>query len=755
MRAYIRSLLTDAWDVVAVGNGEEALTAAIDHPPDLILSDVMMPKLDGFGLIARLRENQRTRQVPVLLLSARSGEESRIEGLRAGADDYLVKPFSAKELLARIQTHLQIGRFKAAAERERAKLSAVFAQAPVGIALLEGPEHVFAMANPVYFSLLFGEPRDFVGKPVREAVPESVSQGFVALLDRVYSTGEPFVGDEMPLDLIQKDGTFQRFYLNFVYQPLRDADDRVHGIVAVIHDVTERVLSRVVIEQSESRYRTLAESLPQLVWTCSADGRCDYLSQQWVDYTGMAEDDQPDFGWLNHAVHPDDRDRIHTHWLGAVRGEHGYDIEFRIRRHDGAYRWFKTRATPLQDSAGRIASWFGTCTDIQDRKEAEARVIFERNQLETIFQRSPAAMALWVGPDLVFGKVNPRYQAIFPDRQLQGRPFLDACPEFRDQAFPGLVQHVLKTGEDFVGREVLARHADSVDGPPVDHYYDFSYLRINDSDGNPYGVYDHAIDVTDRVRDRRSLEESKQRLERMVTDLEQERDLRDQFVSMLSHDLRSPLQAAKMSAHLICRTVGDSEVAQKFGGRIIENISRADEMIRNLLDANRLKAGERLAIEFERCDLNGVAADTLADLTTLHGDRFILRADSSIEGYWGRGELRRVFENLCGNAVKYGAPHRPVRVTLLRHDDRVTIEVQNEGKPITASDQVKLFQPFKRIEGADPAGPTVGWGLGLTLVKGIVEAHGGYVTVRSDPGTGTLFLATLPLDSRGPPLKPP
>jgi CheY-like chemotaxis protein len=94
MRAYIRSLLADEWDVVAVGNGEEALSAAIDQPPDLILSDVMMPKLDGFALIARLRENSRTKHVPVILLSARSGEESRIDGLRAGADDYLVKPFS-------------------------------------------------------------------------------------------------------------------------------------------------------------------------------------------------------------------------------------------------------------------------------------------------------------------------------------------------------------------------------------------------------------------------------------------------------------------------------------------------------------------------------------------------------------------------------------------------------------------------------------------------------------------------------------
>ena len=749
MRAYIKSLLADTCDLVLVSNGEEAFTAACDHPPDLILSDVMMPRLDGFELIARLRQNAPTKDVPVVLLSARAGEESRIEGLRAGADDYLVKPFSAKELLARIETHLQIGRFKAAAARERGKLYAVFAQAPVGIALLEGPEHVFSIANPVYCAMLFGGPRDFIGQRVQDAVPESVSQGFVALLDRVYRTGEAFVGNEMPIDLVQQNGTRRRLYLDFVYQPLRDTNDHVQGIVAVIHDVTERVANRMAIEESEKRYRTLTESLPQLVWTWRADGQCDYLSQQWLDYTGAEAQQHFNLGWLDSAVHPDDRERVYAHWMGAVRGEHGYDIEFRIRGRDATYRWFKTRATPLRDSAGQISSWFGTCTDMQDRKEAEATLTFERNQLETIFQRSPAAMALWIGPDFVFERVNPHYQAIFPDRKLLGFPFLVACPEFKDQPFPALLKHVLETGEAFSGREVLAQHSDFAGGPPVDHYYDFTYLRINDSEGNPYGVYDHAIDVTDRVRDRLSLEDNKQRLEKLVADLELERDLRERFVATLSHDLRTPLQAATMAAQLIRRKLGDSEVAQLFAGRIVENIRRADDMIRNLLDASRLKAGERLAIEAEHCELNEIAADTLADLATLHGDRFTLIAESRIEGHWSKGEIRRVLENLCGNAIKYGDPYKPVKVTLVQIADIVTIQVQNEGSPIPAADQEKLFQPFRRIEAGLEGRPT-GWGLGLTLVKGIVEAHGGQVTVNSKPETGTVFTVTLPLDSRIP-----
>ena len=96
----------------AVPDGEAALAAARARPPDLVLADVMMPRLDGFGLLSALRADPRTATIPVILLSARAGEESRVEGLEAGADDYLVKPFSARELLARVGAHLEMARVR-------------------------------------------------------------------------------------------------------------------------------------------------------------------------------------------------------------------------------------------------------------------------------------------------------------------------------------------------------------------------------------------------------------------------------------------------------------------------------------------------------------------------------------------------------------------------------------------------------------------------------------------------------------------
>ncbi len=135
------------------------------------------------------------------------------------------------------------------------------------------------------------------------------------------------------------------------------------------------------LERSRRRHVALIEELPQLVWTCLPDGECDYLSRQWVEYTGLAETDQLGFGWLR-AIHPDDRERTQDHWQGAVRGEHPYDIEFRLRNAGGGYRWFKVRGMAIRGEDGRIAYWFGTCTDIEDIVTARDLVARSKRELE-------------------------------------------------------------------------------------------------------------------------------------------------------------------------------------------------------------------------------------------------------------------------------------------------------------------------------------------------------------------------------------
>src|SRR5262249_22967320 len=147
MRDYARRLLSQRFAVDAVGNGRDALAAARRHRPDVIVTDVMMPELDGFGLIRELRADPELQTIPVIMLSARAGEESRIEGLAASADDYLAKPFSARDLVARVDAQLLKARARAIERRHANRMTSLFTHAPVAIAILRGPDHVFELAN--------------------------------------------------------------------------------------------------------------------------------------------------------------------------------------------------------------------------------------------------------------------------------------------------------------------------------------------------------------------------------------------------------------------------------------------------------------------------------------------------------------------------------------------------------------------------------------------------------------------------------
>ena len=124
------------------------------------------------------------------------------------------------------------------------------------------------------------------------------------------------------------------------------------------------------LRESEERWRSLTEALPQLVWAAVPDGSCDYFSTQWTEHTGVPESELLGWRWLE-VLHPDDREMTRQAWTTAVQGTGAYDVEYRVRRFDGEYRWFKTRGAPLRDSAGNIVKWFGTCTDITDAKNAE------------------------------------------------------------------------------------------------------------------------------------------------------------------------------------------------------------------------------------------------------------------------------------------------------------------------------------------------------------------------------------------------
>ena len=668
-------------------------------------------------------------------------------------------------------------------EHERARLAQVFAEAPSFLALLRGPEHRFESVNERYVQLVGGRP--LVGRTVREAVPEAVDQGFIDILDRVYATGEPFIGQGMHLELLEPDGSPRKVVLDFVYQPMRERDGRISGILAhgidvtdrhraeardrflvqvetalraldepqaimlttarlladhldadrvaygqldddedtyhlmgdfargvgsivgryrfgafgpdvladlrrgvpyVVADVTrhepplpdveayaplhiramicaplrkagrlvaamavhqrvprtwtaadvelvEHVASRCyesierarveqTLRESERRFRDLADSMPQIVFAASPDGTVDYFNRQWYEYTGLPEvadgDEAP--AWAR--VHtPEGLARVQQAWPAALRSGEPYEIEYPLRRKDGALRWHLGRALPVRDDDGRIVRWYGTNTDIHDRKQIE---------------------------------------------------------------------------------EALARALGS----------------------------------------ERSARREAELASRM----------KDEFLATLSHELRTPLNAILGWSHMI--RAGDASPALfAKAAEVIERNARAQaKIIEDLLDMSAIISGKvRLEVEpVELAALVHAAIETVRPAADARGVHLITEF-GPLDGATPSGDpsrLQQVLWNLLSNAVKFTPRDGRVMVTLRRAGEHVELRVADTGQGIAADFLPHVFDRFRQAD-ASTTRRHGGLGLGLAIVKQLVELHGGTVRVESAGlGHGAAFTVALPATPR-------
>ena len=226
-------------------------------------------------------------------------------------------------------------------------------------------------------------------------------------------------------------------------------------------------------------------------------------------------------------------------------------------------------------------------------------------------------------------------------------------------------------------------------------------------------------------------------------------DIQQLFINTLTHDLKNPLTAANVSAQVILRRPADTGVCTASANRILNSLNRLEGMINNLLDVNRIRAGEPLALRFTHCDLKETIHTSVDEMSVIYGDRFLLDAKESVEGYWSPEGLRRAIENLVENAVKYSTPGTPIAISLRRMQDAFELSVHNQGTPIPENEIPLLFEQYRRSKSAEDDHKP-GWGLGLALVKGVVDAHNGNVRAESAPGTGTRFVLEVPFEREAP-----
>ena len=264
---------------------------------------------------------------------------------------------------------------------DRRRWRELLVQTPAGIAVLRGPEHIFEWVNPVYEQLVGRTAEALVGKTVLAAFPEIEGQVFVELLNNVYRNGQPFKGLESLFRLNRGDGALQDLYMNFIYLPTRDGSGEIDGIFVHVVDVTDTVVARKQVEESERQFRTLAETIPHLAWMADETGHIFWYNRRWYDYTGAKFEEIEGWGWQN--LHdPSVLPEVLKQWKRAISSGEAFEMVFPLRRADGQFRSFLTRVEPVKDAEGRVVRWFGTNTDITDQRRTEEELRRMNRELE-------------------------------------------------------------------------------------------------------------------------------------------------------------------------------------------------------------------------------------------------------------------------------------------------------------------------------------------------------------------------------------
>ena len=640
---------------------------------------------------------------------------------------------------------------KVRAERYRAgeqeRLRAMFAQAPGFMAMLVGPEHRYELVNEAYLGLV--ERRDVVGRTVGEVLPEVASQGFLRLLDEVYAGGRPHKGDATEIWLTGADGASRLHCLDFVFQPVRGEDGAVLGIFVQGNDVTERVLAERALRESEARFRTFAQAMPNQVWSADAQGRLNWFNDTILAYSGYDHAALAEDGW-GRMIHPGDLQAIRARWSESVATGKQFECEVRLRRADGSYRWHLNRAVALRNDAGEVIGWVGTNTDIEEQKTTAQRYAALNDDLQgQVAQRTAERDRMWrLSKDIMLvARFDGRVEAVnsafgallgWSEADIVGRNFMELVHQ-DDRA------------------ATIAQMAALGQGGYVNKFEN----RYRRKDGGwcllswtaaPAEGFVHAIG-----RDITAEREQQEAIRRTELALQQSQKMETigKLTGGVAHDFNNLLQIISGNLQLL-QMAGEGSEARKDSARWIGNARSAVEKGAKLA-SYLLAFGRRQPLEPKVIKVGRLLANMEDMLRRALGEEIEIEMVIS-GGLWNTavdvGQVENAVLNLAINArdAMNGAGRMTIEATNAVLDEMycrahgdvvpgqyVMLAVTDTGSGMPPEVVARAFEPFfsTKEEGK-------GTGLGLSMVYGFVKQSGGHVKIYSEVGQGTSVKIYLP-----------
>ncbi|RYU78461.1 PAS domain-containing protein [Hymenobacter persicinus] len=330
----------------------------------------------------------------------------------------------------------------------------------------------------------------------------------------------------------ERGGGFEQMYWQATHFPILDEQGELQYILQKTENITEKYLAQLRNEEiqrelAENQDRTefILQSLPALIWTATPDGRRDFFNQRWLSFTGKSPAELTGYGWIN-DIHPDDKERVQRAWAESVANGNVYQVEYRLRRADGQYRWVLVRALPRRNADEQVTMWVGCGFDIHDQKqmvqelleaneqqsalsdqayEAYNLALSQRETFYNLFQQAPALICILRGPEHRYDFVNPLYQQLFENRQLVGLTVAEALPEVVDQGIMEILDNVYNTGETFYGKEIPLQLDRDGSGTLHPGYFNFTYQLFSEG-GKKAGITVFAYEITDLVEARKNSE---------------------------------------------------------------------------------------------------------------------------------------------------------------------------------------------------------------------------------------------------------